>query len=197
MGILNLLQTSHVVMPMNSEARDMGGLNKHMLSTTVRFFKSNIIFYMIWLIQNTSIAPTPAQLQRVHVDWHPGWPLQVILKGNLTAVFGIFWHHLQNYGYIEPSTDLSLGHAHEQWGKGLGWPQQAHALHQHQAVQFKFYILYDMIDSKHFYSIHPSSATGCTSWLTSWLTSTGHSECKFNYDFWIFLQSTIQIQVIS
>ena len=197
MGILNLLQTSHVVMPMNSEARDMGGLNKHMLSTTVRFFKSNIIFYMIWLIQNTSIAPIPAQLLGVQVDWHPGWPLQVILKGNLTAVFGIFWHHLQNYGYIEPSTDLSLGHAHEQWGKGLGWPQQAHALHQHQAVQFKFYILYDMIDSKHFYSIHPSSATGCTSWLTSWLTSTGHSECKFNYDFWIFLQSTIQIQVIS
>ena len=47
MGILNLLQTSHVVMPKNSEARDMGGLNKHMLSTTVRFFKSNIIFYMI------------------------------------------------------------------------------------------------------------------------------------------------------
>ena len=47
MGILNLLQTSHVVMPMNSEARDMGGLNKHMLSTTVGFFKSNIIFYMI------------------------------------------------------------------------------------------------------------------------------------------------------
>ena len=51
MGILNLLQTSHVVMPMNSEARDMGGLNKHMLSTTVRFFKSNIIFYILYIIE--------------------------------------------------------------------------------------------------------------------------------------------------
>ena len=47
MGTLNHPQTSHVVMPMNSEARDLGVLNKHMLSTTVRFFKSNIIFYMI------------------------------------------------------------------------------------------------------------------------------------------------------
>ena len=47
MGILNLPRTSHVVMPMNSEARDMGVLNKQMLSTTIRFFKSNIIFYMI------------------------------------------------------------------------------------------------------------------------------------------------------
>ena len=42
MGILNLPRTSHVVMPMNSEARDMGVLNKQMLSTTIRFFKSNI-----------------------------------------------------------------------------------------------------------------------------------------------------------
>ena len=47
MGILNLPQTSHMVMPMNSEPRDMGNLNKHTLSTTIRFFKSNIIFYMI------------------------------------------------------------------------------------------------------------------------------------------------------
>ena len=47
MGILNLPRTSHVVMPMNSEARDMGVLNKQMLSTTIRFFKSKIIFYMI------------------------------------------------------------------------------------------------------------------------------------------------------
>ena len=47
MGILNLPQTSHVVMPMNSEPRDMGNLNKHTLSATIRFFKSNIIFYMI------------------------------------------------------------------------------------------------------------------------------------------------------
>ena len=47
MGTLNHPQTSHVVMPMNSEARDMGVLNKHMLSTTIRLFKSNIIFYMI------------------------------------------------------------------------------------------------------------------------------------------------------
>ena len=46
MGTLNHPQTSHVVMPMNSEARDLGVLNKHMLSTTIRFFKSNIIFYM-------------------------------------------------------------------------------------------------------------------------------------------------------
>ena len=92
MGTLNHPQTSHVVMPMNSEARDMGVLNKHMLSTTIRFFKSNIIFYMIWLIQNTSIAPIPAQLLGVQVDWHPGGPLQVIVKGNLTAILWIFWH---------------------------------------------------------------------------------------------------------
>ena len=124
MGTLNHPQTSHVVMPMNSEARDLGVLNKHMLSTTIRFFKSNIIFYMIWLIQNTSIAPISAQLLGVQVDWHPGWPLQLILKGNLTTVFWIFWHHLQKCGYIEPSTDLSLGHAHEQWGKGLGDPNK-------------------------------------------------------------------------
>ena len=47
MGILNLLQTSHVVMPMNSEARDLGDPNKHMLSTNIRLFNSNFIFYMI------------------------------------------------------------------------------------------------------------------------------------------------------
>ena len=169
MGTLNHPQTSHVVMPMNSEARDMGVLNKQMLSTTIRFFKSNIIFYMIWLIQNTSIAPISAQLLGVQVDWHPGWPLQLILKGNLTTVFWIFWHHLQKCGYIEPSTDLSLGHAHEQWGKGLGWPQQAHALHQHQVVHIKFYILYDTIYSKHFNSTHPSSATLVGIYRSQWM----------------------------
>ena len=78
-------------MPMNSEARDLGDPNKHMRSTNIRLFISNSIFYMIRLIQNTSIAPIPAQL--------------------------------------------------------------------------------------------PS------------LVSTGHSECKFNFDFWIFLPSSIQIHI--
>ena len=58
--------------------------------------------------------------------------------------------------YIEPSTHLTHGHAHEQQGKGHGCPQQAHALHHYQVLQIKYHILQDMIDSKHFYSTHPS-----------------------------------------
>ena len=65
MGILNLPQTSHLVMPMNSEARDLGDPNKHMRSTNIRLFISNSIFYMIRFIQNTSITPIPAQLRGV------------------------------------------------------------------------------------------------------------------------------------
>ena len=57
----------------------------------------------------------------------------------------------------------SHGHAHEQRGKGHGCPQQAHALHHYQVLQIKYHILHDIIDSKHFYSTHPSSATRCTS----------------------------------
>ena len=42
MGILNLPQTYLLVMPMNSEARDLGDPNKHMLSTNIRLFQSLI-----------------------------------------------------------------------------------------------------------------------------------------------------------
>ena len=122
----------------------------------------------------------PTELWGVQVERHPGWPLRVILKGNLTTVFWIFYGYYEFYGYIEPSTDLTRGHAHEQRGKGLGCPQQAHAVHHYQVLQIKYHILHDMIDSKHFYSTHLSSATTCTSWLTSWMTSTAHTKRQFN-----------------